>query len=78
MIYVEDQDNFAILQLRVTNCYFHKLIPAPTHDELLRFERTFFAVAYSLYTFKFCVLLRPTSNFALTMLKGKTGVDGKF
>jgi len=70
----KDKHDLAILQLRQTNRYFHGLIPAPTHTDLLFLELVLYQD--SVYACKFCLRLRPWTKFASAMLKGKTGLNG--
>jgi hypothetical protein len=58
-------------RLRLTNRYFHNLIPAPDHATLLRLEQSLWALQNSLYTCCHCVRLQPPSAFADTMMLGK-------
>lgn len=76
VIDAEEVHDLAVLRLRATNRYFHKLTPGPTHHELLHLEHLSFVTAHPLYACRFCVRLRPKSNFALAKLSGKTGING--
>ncbi|ORY11619.1 hypothetical protein BCR34DRAFT_564958 [Clohesyomyces aquaticus] len=80
------QDPFllpSLIHLRLTNRYFHSLIPAPTHAQLLLMEQLPWArgsplrARPSLYACRYCLRLRSSAHFADAMLKGRTGLNGK-
>ncbi|KAH8696788.1 hypothetical protein GQ44DRAFT_124759 [Phaeosphaeriaceae sp. PMI808] len=72
--HLEGDEDFALLNLRMTNLYFHNTIHPPTHETLLRLEKRFSGTLG--YACKHCLRLRPASKFATTVLKGKTGLNG--
>jgi hypothetical protein len=61
----------AVMRLRLTNQYFHALIPPATHTTLLSLETTPFAHGNCLYTCKHCLRLRPWTHFADAMMVKK-------
>ncbi|KAH7122838.1 hypothetical protein B0J11DRAFT_407795, partial [Dendryphion nanum] len=73
--HLDGNEEFAVLNLRITNRYFHDTVPPPSHDTLLRLEKRFNGTIG--YAYKHCLRLRPVSRFATTMLKGKTGLNGE-
>jgi hypothetical protein len=74
----DNESRFSLLRLRLVNRFFQKLIPAPSHDELIVLEHTQFARNNSLYACKHCIRLRSSVHFASNMLKGKTGLNGSY
>jgi hypothetical protein len=74
----DNESRFSLLRLRLVNQLFHKLIPAPSHDELIVLEHTQFARNNSLFACKHCIRLRSSVNFASNLLKGKTGLNGLY
>lgn len=71
----KDENDIALLQLRRTNRYFRSLVLPPTHNDLLALEMIE-PFECSEYACRFCLRLRPATEFASTMLKGKTGIGG--
>ncbi|KAH5617658.1 hypothetical protein HBI23_251530 [Parastagonospora nodorum] len=74
----DNESRFSLIRLRLVNRFFHKLMPAPSHDELMVLEHTQFARNNSLYACKHCIRLRSSVHFASSMLKGKTGLNGSY
>jgi hypothetical protein len=53
----------------LTCSYFHALIPPLTHEELLVTEQADHALLHDLYACRYCLRLRPASQFAERMLQ---------
>lgn len=60
--------NLYIMRLRLTNRYFHDLIPKATQQTVFALEDTAWGHAGELYAYKHCVRLRLRSQFADVML----------
>jgi hypothetical protein len=71
---LEGDEEISLLNLRMTNRYFHNLIHPPSHEVLLRLEKRFNSTLG--YACKLCLRLRPASKFATKILKGKKGING--
>lgn len=66
-----------ILQFRLTCAYFYDSIPQPSHDELLLIESTDWARVCDVYACRYCLRLRPASQFGESMLRRRRSREGR-
>lgn len=64
-------DAFSLVWLQRSCRDFRKLIPAPTHQELMEAETTEFGILNGFYACQDCLRLRPRAKFADNMTKRK-------
>ena len=66
-----------VIRLKLSCRYFHSLIPAPTHQQLLDAEQTFYALRRNLFACQTCIRLRPGARFISIMRMNKMMRGGK-
>lgn len=69
---IEDQ-----LQFRLTCAYAYDVIPPLSHEELLLAESTDWARRKDVYACRYCLRLRPASQFAESMLRRRRSREGR-
>lgn len=66
-----------LLHFRLTCAYFYDLIPKPSHQELLLIESTDWARLRDVYACRYCLRLRPASQFGESMLRRRRSREGR-
>ncbi|KAI9043940.1 F-box domain protein [Aspergillus affinis] len=66
-----------LIHLKLTCTYFHTLIPPLSHSALIDAENTDLAVFKDVFACRYCLRLRPRSEFADRMLHRRRGRYGR-
>ncbi|KAF9883380.1 hypothetical protein FE257_003547 [Aspergillus nanangensis] len=66
-----------LLRLKHTCRYFNQLIPPLTHAQLIQAENTDYAITTGIYACRYCLRLRPASQFADRMMRRRRGRFGR-
>ncbi|KAK1139917.1 hypothetical protein N8T08_011078 [Aspergillus melleus] len=66
-----------VIHLKLTCTYFHTLIPRLNHNALIDAENTDFAAIQDIFACRYCLRLRPRSEFADRMVHRRRGRYGR-